>query len=111
MAMAVLGIDRQAAAEQTDAITIIHVAAVLFETTVDRGETIAGFERVRDVVISRVLATRRADLFLLRGRHHLLCIECASHQNAAEPYHYGHHLRKNASLLDPWIRTWHVVQR
>src|SRR5690349_18642465 len=99
--MTVLGIHREAAAEQPDAVAKVDVAAVFAEVAADFGEAVAGLERVGYVVVASVLAAGRTGL-LGSGGYHLLRQERAGHrENPEESHSHGHHLRKYRSLLDP----------
>ena len=61
-AVAVLRIHGEVAAQQPHAVAVVDVAAILAVIAADRGEAVAQFPRLRDVVVARVLAARRADV-------------------------------------------------
>ena len=102
MSVAVLGVDGQAAAQQTDTVTVVDVAAILADVAEDLAESIPGLERLRNIVVARIFAARRPHL-IGRGRHHLLRTECAGagdREDEADSFQW-HHLRKNWSAFDP----------
>ncbi len=69
--MAVARVHAKIAAQQPDAVSIIHVAAIGPYAAIHHRETVAGFDRLRHVVVARVFATRGAGL-LRRRSYHLL---------------------------------------
>ncbi len=61
--MPVLGIDGEEAGQQADSVAVVYRAAILIEAAADGAETVAGFERIDDVVIAPIVAARGSDRF------------------------------------------------
>jgi hypothetical protein len=71
-AMALAGVDPEAASEQTHAVAVVRDAAVHALIAVDEPPAIAHLEGLRDVVIAVVLTARQSHL-RVRGSDRLLC--------------------------------------
>jgi hypothetical protein len=100
--------DAQAAAQKTDSVPKIHIAAILPDVAIDRVESIANLPGVRDVVIANIVATRAAGL-LGRRRNDRLCWqlrkERAKHKAGGQNFPAGlesvSHRKKVLSALEP----------
>ena len=105
MTVAVLRLERETAAKQTQSVAEIRVAAIFADVAAHQAEAIAEFVGLHHVVIAPGVAARRTDL-LGRGGHHLLCLQSAEkHESEKGRFQHGGYLRKYWSALDPCNRT------
>src|SRR3954454_3151719 len=108
--MPILGVHGQIAAEQTNSVPEVYVAAILSEIAIHRAPTIPDLKRICDVVFAEVLATGWTDRLVGGSDHGLRESALRNNECDAEECSGESHRRNLASAFEPWIRTWHVVQ-
>ena len=96
-AVSVFRVYGEKAAQETDAIVVIHIAAIFAIVAADGSVSVTELPGLNDIVVTGILAAQRANLFVGGRRHCLLGDQC----NRNEEERKGFHRRKVGSLFEP----------